>query len=344
MVRREATGIHRMRCFRRISTQGYNQLMEKTLVDPIDRRIIHALTVEPRASFRRLAELVGVADQTAARRYRRLQDVAGLRVSGRIEGSRLGWVDWFLRLQAVPTEAGTVAETLARRPDTRWVQLASGGTEIVLVVQARSAEQRDALLLRGLSGSRRIAQISAHQILHTFSPPTWGRPVSDSASTSQPEELDRRNDDIVVSLTPADEALLALLSDDGRAANSRIATEIGWHESTVRRRIDEFCEGGVLEFQVDFDPHALGMGTEAMLWISVAPAQLEAAGRAIAKHPEVPYVAATTGPTNVVAEVVCKDGQELYSYLTHRLGSLVGVQTVETAPVIHTLKRGGRSF
>ena len=29
----------------------------------------------------------------------------------------------------------------------------------------------------------------------------------------------------------------------------------------------------------------------------MAPAQLEAAGRVIAKHPEVPYVAATTGPT-----------------------------------------------
>lgn len=318
--------------------------MERLLVDSTDRRIIHALTVDPRGTFRRLAELAGVADQTAARRYRRLQEVAGLRVSGRVEGSRLGWVDWFLRLQAVPTEAGAVAEALARRPDTRWVQLASGGTEITLVVQTRTAEQRDALLLQGLSGSRRVVQVSAHQILHTFSPPTWSFPEVDSPRAGESGAAGEEDGEVAVTLQASDERLLALLSDDGRATNSSLAEAIGWHESTVRRRTEELSRQRVLEFQVDFDPHALGLGTEAMLWIAVAPAQLEKVGRAIAKHPEIPYVAATTGPTNVVAEVVCEDGHKLYSYLTRRLGGLAGVQTVETAPVIRTLKRGGRSF
>ncbi len=143
------------------------------MMDDVDRQIAHMLTVEPRASFRTIAEVAGISDQTAARRYRRLAESAGLRVLGVPDGSRLGWVDWFVRLQTTPGSADSIAAALARRPDTQWVNLASGGTEIICMVQARTPEQRDALFLRGLPGSRRVVQISAHSILHNYTPKAW---------------------------------------------------------------------------------------------------------------------------------------------------------------------------
>jgi len=144
-----------------------------SLLDSIDRQIVHILTIEPRASFRTVADVAGISDQTAARRYRRMAESAGLRVLGVPDGSRLGWTDWFLRLQTTPGGADSIAEALARRPDTRWVHLASGGTEIICTLQARTEEQRDALFLRGLPGSRRVVQITAHSILHDFTPGPW---------------------------------------------------------------------------------------------------------------------------------------------------------------------------
>src|SRR5579862_5760415 len=147
--------------------------VEVVTLDEIDRQIIHILAIEPRASFRTVAAVIGTSDQTAARRYRRLEEGAGLRVLGVIDGSRLGWTDWFLRLQTTPGGADSIAEALARRPDTRWVHLASGGTEIIGTLQARTEEQRDALFLHGLPGSRRVVQISAHSILHNFAPGPW---------------------------------------------------------------------------------------------------------------------------------------------------------------------------
>src|SRR6202034_1050752 len=147
--------------------------VEVTTLDATDRQIVHILTIEPRASFRTIAALIGTSDQTAARRYRRLEESAGLRVLGVPDGSRLGWTDWFLRLQTTPGGADSIAEALARRPDTRWVHLASGGTEIICTVQASTPEQRDDLFLRGLPGSRRVVQISAHSILHNFTPFAW---------------------------------------------------------------------------------------------------------------------------------------------------------------------------
>ena len=63
------------------------------MLDAIDRQIVHILTVEPRASFRTVADVAGISDQTAARRYRRLSESAGLRVLGVLDESRLGWVN-----------------------------------------------------------------------------------------------------------------------------------------------------------------------------------------------------------------------------------------------------------
>ena len=59
----------------------------------------------------------------------------------------------------------------------------------------------------------------------------------------------------------------------------------------------------------------------------------------MAAHPEIPFAAATTGPTNLVASALFRDTRHLYDYLTGELAGLPGVTSVQTAPVIRTLKR-----
>ena len=317
--------------------------MEVTLLDAVDRQIIHILTIEPRVSFRTIAAVTGISDQTAARRYRRLAESAGLRVLGVPDGSRLGWTEWFLRLQTTPGGADSIAEALARRSDTRWVHLASGGTEIICTLQARSEEQRDALFLRGLPGSRRVVQISAHSILHDFAPGPW-RQATRALSSAQLAMLPQQappDPSASSSLVPEDEPLLEELARDGRASNAALAAAIHWHESTVRRRIDELRRNGLLYFELDIDNRVLGMNVHAMLWLSVEPAELAEVGRAMAAHPEIPFAAATTGPTNLVASAVFRDTPHLYEYLTGELAGLPGVSSVQTAPIIRTLKRTG---
>src|SRR6202046_3748522 len=251
-------------------------------LDDVDRQIVHILTIEPRASFRVIAEVTGISDQTAARRYRRLSENAGLRVLGVLNGAQLGRVEWFLRLQTTPGGADSIAEALARRPDTKWVRLASGGTEIICVVEARDPEQRDALFLRGLPGSRRVVQISAHSILHNYTPKAW-HGIRSALSPEQLEMMARslhpaQGPAPAVSLQPDDESLLAALARDGRASHAALAAAIGWHESTVRRRIDELRRAGLLYCEIDLDSRAFGMNVYVTFWLSVEPARLDEAG------------------------------------------------------------------
>jgi DNA-binding Lrp family transcriptional regulator len=308
------------------------------MLDTIDRQIVHMLTVEPRAPFRTIAEVTGISDQTAARRYRRLAESFGLRVLGVLDGSSLGWVDWFVRLQTMPGAADTIAEALARRADTKWVQLASGGTEIICFLEARTPEERDALLL----------QISAHSILHNFTPGPW-QGVTQALSEAQLALLARGDDpqkppapgSAPPLLQPEDEPLLTELARDGRTSSAALAAEIHWHESTVRRRISELRRSGLLHFEIDLDTRGFGMTVHTVFWLSVEPARLDEVGRTLAKQPEVPFAAATTGPANLVASAHFRNTQHLYEYLTGELASLPGMRSVETAPIIRTLKRTG---
>lgn len=324
--------------------------MEDDQLDALDRRLVHALLIAPRAPFRQLAAALGVSDQTVRRRYSSLSSALGLRVLGRLDSALVGRVDWILRLECTPDAAVAVASALARRPDTSWVRLASGGTEVHCLFQPRGPEERDALLLDRLTGSRRVLGVGAHALLHTFGAVAWheftraltpDESASLRADAEDPSPGNEESPEGPVHLSRQDEALTGLLAKDGRATAAALAAGTGWHESTVRRRIAQLHRAGVLYFDVDLDERALGGALTAVLWISAEPSALPAVGTAIAAHPEAPFACATTGPTNLFASVVCADTRHLYRYLTTQIGELTGVRHIETAPTIRTLKRAG---
>lgn len=80
--------------------------------------------------------MLGVSDQTVARRYRKLRSSGVRRVVGVPEAAPLGQVHWLIRLGCVPDAAAPIAAALARRDDTQRVSLMSGGTEIVCFIRA----------------------------------------------------------------------------------------------------------------------------------------------------------------------------------------------------------------
>src|SRR5215469_3116897 len=129
--------------------------MKSLSLDPLDRQIVHAMIVDGRAPFSRVATVTGASEQTVGRRYRRMHGDGVVRVVGMADWQRLGQSDWVIRLQCVPDAAAAVANALARRPDTSWVKLLSGGTEIGCVVKPTSCDGRQDLLLRQLPASRR---------------------------------------------------------------------------------------------------------------------------------------------------------------------------------------------
>lgn len=302
-------------------------------VESIDRRLAHALQIDGRAPFAKIAGVLEISEHTAARRYQRLKE-RGIRVRGALNRFRLGHHAWTLRLRCTPDAGPALAQALAKRPDTFWVHLMSGGTEISCLQQV---ETPDELLLDRLP--RRLVDVSAHNVLRGFaSPGTWR-----GIACLEPEEVAALRPELEPEspdeLTALDEALLKTLEADGRASYAELAGRARTSESTARRRVEHLRRTGVLELQLDADPSRFGFATQARLWMRVEPRNLAEAGATLATHSEVYFAAATTGPANLVASVTCRSGGELYQYLTERIGSLDGVRESETAPILRTLKR-----
>ncbi|HET9171036.1 MAG TPA: Lrp/AsnC family transcriptional regulator [Actinospica sp.] len=312
-------------------------------MDLLDRQIIQGLMIDGRASFSRLAAVLGVTDQTVTRRYRRLRSDGIMRVIGIPAAARVGLFQSRLRLQCVPGSASAVADALARRPDISWVAINAGGAEVACMTRSRSREERDALLLHKLPRTRQVTAVSAQSILHAYigGPLRWRG--LDELSAEQVTALERpvtpgRES---VEFDDADRAMLALLSRDGRTGYPDLARAAGRSESTVRRRLEQLRESGVVFYDVDVLPASLGFFAEAALYVTVAPAALERAGLALASHSEVPYAAATTGSSNLFAVVLARDLTGLYEYMTRRIGEIEGVVQMEVVPVLRTVKHEG---
>jgi DNA-binding Lrp family transcriptional regulator len=315
--------------------------MSSFALDELDRKLIHALQVDGRAPLSRVAAVLGVSDQTITRRYRRLRSAGALRVIAQADPRAVGQVRWYVRIRCAPDAAMTVAQALAKRSDTSFVHLVSGGTEINCVIQARTSRDRDALLLEKLPRTPRVITVDAHCLLHLYYGGAGQHPGF--FDTLDPDQIDALSPQTAtvserVDLDERDHILLQELAKDGRAGYATLAAATGWSDSTVKRRLEQLRRCGALFLDVDCDIRLLGHLAEARLWMSVPPAQQDTVGRALATHPEIAFAAATTGPSNLVAAVVCSDVYRLHDYVVGRLGTLPAIQHLETAPIIRTLK------
>lgn len=324
-------------------------------LDATDRGLIHALHLDGRVPFRRVAEVLESSEQTVARRYQRLRAEAGLRVVGLPVPERVGRSQWMVRLTAGPAGTRALAEAIAGREETSWVKLLSGGTEVSAVLTSpHPDEAAPALLLHDIPRKAGVTAIRAYCLLHTYlgGPTTWpGRltaldedrrrllladaPEAGGAGPGEPVDADPGP------LTGADRAIIAALRPDGRASFADLAAATGLSQATVARRLARLRARRVVFFDVDVDPALFGVRTQALLWLGVAPARVDEVATALAGHPELAAVMATTGPTNLVAQALCESPADLHRYLTRRLSAVAGVQSVETAPVLETMKATG---
>ncbi|MER7583620.1 AsnC family transcriptional regulator [Kitasatospora sp. NPDC097691] len=313
------------------------------MLDDLDRALVHALRVDGRAPFNRIAAVLDVSPQTVARRYRRLRAEAGLRVVGLGDPHRAGRAQWLLRLTAGPHTAQNLARALVRRNDTAWVKLASGGTEITAIVNTGPGPDGHGLLLRDIPRTAAVTDVSAHCLLHTYrgGPSAW--PVSTEALD---EEQQARLRPAAVSLPvgrldEADHALLGALHQDGRTPLGDLAAATGRTPATVARRLAELRADGTVFLDVELDPRLLGANMQALLWLSIAPTHLDGVGHTLAAHRELAFVAATTGPSNLVALALCTDPADLHRYVTRQLGAVKEITALESSPVLRTLKAAG---
>ena len=312
------------------------------MIDAIDRQIIHAVQIDGRAPFSRVAAVLGVSEQTVARRWRRLRADGVVRVLGLPAPDGVE-PHWHVRVRVQPAAAGAVADALARRPDVSWVTITSGGAEIAFATRPTTDHQRDVLLLDRLPRTVQVIDLSPSSVLHDYvgGPYEWTG-LEDPLTADQQAALapPAPGDGTPARVEPDDAPLLDALAVDGRLSWSELATVTGWSESRVARRVEALRASGALYLDLEVANALLGHPVNALLWLQVAPGDLARVGEELARAPETAYTAVITGPANLLVAVVARDNAHLYRFITERVGSLP-VRALETSRVLRRVKQAG---
>ena len=315
-------------------------------MDRVDRQIVHCLQRDGRATFRRIADVLGVSEQTVARRYRVLIGDGAMRVLVLPGDVAAGEQSWFVRIQCRPDAADALADTLADRDDVSWVSVTAGGGELFCGTRSNPARGGRSVLLDRLPRTHQVIGFTAHVIMrmHVGGDAEWL--AFDDPLTA--EQIGRLLDGIApvdrerpTRIVDDDAPLLAELARDGRAGVVALARATGWPQSRVSARLEELFGGGAIHVEIDLSVPLFGFHAGAYVWLTVAPGDLEAVGHALSLHPETSFAAAVTGAANLMAVVNCRDTEELYRFVTTKVGALPAVRQAEVVPVLRRVKQAG---
>ena len=317
-------------------------------LDELDRAVVHALQIHPRAPWTLVGDVLGVNPVTAARRWHRLQaaGLAWVTAYPRLDNTRIV-VTGVVEVDAAPGRAEEVALTFAAHPSVPNVKLTAGGRDLVAAVQARSLDELARLtteMFRRTPGVRatrthvstgiptegsrwRLRSLDAAQSARVEAalPPAGGSPGP--AAEVRWDELDAR--------------LLELLSTDGRMSLRDLSDRTDTSLTTVRRRTRSLLAHR-LSLRCDLARPLSGWPLSAVYFASVPGRFVAETSRALAGVREVRSCAITAGPHNLVIDVWLRHLHDVHAFEAHLSRKLPRLIVADRSVVLRTVKHMGR--
>ncbi|MGW0954692.1 Lrp/AsnC family transcriptional regulator [Streptomyces sp. NPDC002545] len=311
-------------------------------LDALDHAILRLLARDPRAAWADVAGRLDVHERTVARRLDRLIGSGLVRFTAFLVPEYLGEGSVVeLAVRCAPGKLHAVALALARRPDTRSVDVATGSPEVLAEVLVPGPEQLLTTVDGSIAGIPGVTDVHTAVVLRLLltandwdpyrqAPTPSRRRVAEGGALPEPlvvDELDRH--------------LVALLERDARIPMARLARELCVSESTARRRLARLMDSHVLHLRLHAEPGVLGFPVEARFRLSVEHRALDMAVRRLARESDVRHLVITTGRVNVLGYSSHRSAQDVHDFTTRVFAELDGVTGAEAALLLRSYKRAG---
>jgi Lrp/AsnC family transcriptional regulator, leucine-responsive regulatory protein len=149
-------------------------------------------------------------------------------------------------------------------------------------------------------------------------------------------------------LDEKDEKILELLQRDGRTTNVELARVVELTPSATLERVRKLEERGFIKgYSADLDPHALGLGLLAFIFVRADDtaevfAGAEGTAEGLAALPSVQEVHHLAGEDCFLVKVRAQDTDDLYRVLKEEFGQFKTIRSTRTTIVLKTVKESQR--
>jgi len=130
-------------------------------------------------------------------------------------------------------------------------------------------------------------------------------------------------------LDDLDFAIVDELQDDGRRSYREIGQRLGVAPATVRARVQQLMDDGVVEIVAVPNPWKLGVGFFAVIALRLDPDKADAVADLLAQRDETSWVGVAVTGCEVVCEVALVSPQEFAVYREQVLAHLPGYRDAQ---------------
>ena len=131
-------------------------------------------------------------------------------------------------------------------------------------------------------------------------------------------------------LDKIDQYIIEAMRKDGREAFAQIAEKLNVSPGMIRQRYNRLVELGYLKVVAVTNPLMMGMRTMALIGIRTDGRKMLQVAENVAKLKEVVYLVIVSGRYDIMAEVFCKDDEDMLKFLTEKLAKVDGIRETET--------------
>ncbi len=125
--------------------------------------------------------------------------------------------------------------------------------------------------------------------------------------------------------------IIKLLNEDGRMPSAEIARILGDVSArTVTNRINALTENNIINVRAVVNPETVGYGVMADVFVEVEPGQVREVAELAAQFPQSSYVACSTGECDVSISLRVRSIEELFEFVTDKLGKIPGVRRTQS--------------
>ncbi|RKT86255.1 DNA-binding transcriptional regulator, Lrp family [Saccharopolyspora antimicrobica] len=304
-------------------------MQEKTL-DELDRSILHALQISPRASWTTVGRVLGVDAVTATRRWDRLRST-GSAWTTCYPGVRL--IDaGFTAYVEIDVQSGRmmdVSRALAAYPQVVTVEHLAGGRDVLAMVLVQNLGALSELVTEHIAALPGVARTRAALATRVFSEGSRWR--LRSLTPAQQRQLTRpATDQSRAEVDEYDHRLITALSRDARAPAVELARQTGLSAPNVRRRIAGLVHRGDAVLRCEIARGLTEWPVAATLWASVPPGEIDKVAQGLRALPELRMCSSVTGPHNL-----------LFTLWLNSVADLARLETLlaERLPQLHLVDR-----